>query len=288
LPASGTASRWTRSASLRNRNPAGNPPAAVDQLSRLLSQRPSGLITDLDGTISRIALAPELAVVDPVARDALRHLAEQLDLVAVISGRSAADAQRLLQLDGAVYIGNHGLERRARGRTVIAPEAESYLPRIRETLTALASRLPAQGVIIEDKGATASIHYRQSPEPELAKAAILAALHPLAVRHGLRISHGRRVVELRLPVALDKGTALRDLVRDYRLRSTTFLGDDVTDLDAMRALRELRESGAVSGLSVGVVAPETPPQIAQEADLTVSSVDDVAGLLTALSQRLSP
>jgi trehalose 6-phosphate phosphatase len=96
------------------------------------------------------------------------------------------------------------------------------------------------------------------------------------------------VVELRLPVALDKGTALRDLVRDYRLRSTTFLGDDVTDLDAMRALRELRESGAVSGLSVGVVAPETPPQIAQEADLTVSSVDDVAGLLTALSQRLSP
>lgn len=261
-------------------------PAAIDQLSRLLSERPAGLITDLDGTISRIAPSPELAEVEPEAREALRNLAERLDLVAVISGRSAADAQRLLQLDDVVYVGNHGLERRSRGLTAIAPEARPYLPRIAQTLTALAPRLPAAGVVIEDKGATASIHYRLAPDPELAKTAILAALRPLAAQHGLRISHGRRVVELRLPVALDKGSALRELARDYRLRSVIFLGDDVTDLDAMRALQGLRASGAVTGLSVGVVGPETPDQIAQEADLTVTGVDDVAGLLTALSARL--
>jgi trehalose 6-phosphate phosphatase len=271
---------------LLNSNPSDGMLATIDTLSRLLSERPAGLITDLDGTISRIAPAPELAEVEPAARDALCRLAERLDLVAVISGRSAADAQRLLQLDNVVYVGNHGLERRARGQTVIAPEARPYLPRISQTLTALAPRLPASGVMIEDKGATASIHYRQAPDPERAKSAILAALRPLAEHYGLRISHGRRVVELRLPVALDKGSALRELVRDYRLRSVVFLGDDVTDLDAMRALQELRASGAVTGLSVGVVGPETPDQIAQEADLTVAGVDDVAALLTALSDRL--
>ncbi len=260
--------------------------ATIDELTRLLSERPAGLITDLDGTISRIAPAPELAVAEPAAREALRELAGRLDLVAVISGRSAADAQRLLQLDQVVYVGNHGLERRTRGRTAIAPEARPYLPRISQTLTALAPRLPAVGVMIEDKGATASIHYRQAPDPELAKSAILAALRPLAEQYGLRISHGRRVVELRLPVALDKGSALRELVRDYQLRSIVFLGDDVTDLDAMRALQELRASGAVSGLSVGVVGPETPDRITHEADLTVTGVDDVAALLTALSERL--
>ncbi|HEU4792254.1 MAG TPA: trehalose-phosphatase, partial [Nitrolancea sp.] len=115
----------------------------VDQLCRLLSDRPAGLITDLDGTISRIAPAPELAEVEPAARDALRVLAERLDLVAIVSGRSAADAQRLLQLDRVVYMGNHGLERRARGRTEVAPEARPYLPLIPQTLTALASKLPA-------------------------------------------------------------------------------------------------------------------------------------------------
>lgn len=271
---------------LLNRNPTGEMPAA-DQLSRLLSNRPAGLITDLDGTISRIAPAPELAEVEPEARKALRALAERLDLVAVVSGRSAADAQRLLQLDGVVYVGNHGLERRALGRTAVAPEARPYLPLISQTLTALAPRLPAKGVLIEDKGATASIHYRQAPDPELAKSAILAALRPLAEQHGLRISHGRRVVELRLPVALDKGSALRDLVRDYHLRSVVFLGDDVTDLDAMRALQALRASGAVVGLTVGVVGPETPDQIADEADLTVTGVDEVTRLLAALHERLA-
>ncbi|CCF84647.1 trehalose-phosphatase [Nitrolancea hollandica] len=269
-----------------NSNPSEGMLATIDELTRLLSERPAGLITDLDGTISRIAPAPELAVAEPAAREALRELAGRLDLVAVISGRSAADAQRLLQLDQVVYVGNHGLERRTRGRTAIAPEARPYLPRISQTLTALAPRLPAVGVMIEDKGATASIHYRQAPDPELAKSAILAALRPLAEQYGLRISHGRRVVELRLPVALDKGSALRELVRDYQLRSIVFLGDDVTDLDAMRALQELRASGAVSGLSVGVVGPETPDRITHEADLTVTGVDDVAALLTALSERL--
>ncbi len=270
---------------LLNRKPTGEVPV-VDQLCRLLSDRPAGLITDLDGTISRIAPAPELAEVEPAARDALRDLAERLDLVAIVSGRSAADAQRLLQLDRVVYMGNHGLERRARGRTEVAPEARPYLPLISQTLTALASKLPATGVLVEDKGATASIHYRQAPDPELAKSAILTALRPLAEQHGLRISHGRRVVELRLPVALDKGSALRDLVRDYQLRSVIFLGDDVTDLDAMRALQTLRDSGSVAGLSVGVVGPETPEQIAQAADLTVPGVDDVVRLLTALNERL--
>jgi trehalose 6-phosphate phosphatase len=262
------------------------PVMTVERLARVLSTRPAGLITDLDGTISGIAPAPELAMVGPEARNALSRLVEQIDLVAIVSGRPAAGVQPLVGLEGVVYVGNHGLERLAGGRTIVSPEARLYLPLITQALGELQSRLSIPNVFIENKGATASVHYRQAADPEAAKSAIVASLQPIAERHGLRVGHGRMVVELRPPGPLNKGTALRGLGRDYHLRSVAFLGDDVTDLDAMRALRTLRNDAAVDGLSIGVAGPETPEQIMEEADLTVSGVDAVVELLNELANRL--
>ena len=85
--------------------------------AQALSARPSGLVTDLDGTISPIASAPEDAYVLPGCRRALETLRRRLDVVAVVSGRSVDEARRLLDVDSIVYLGNHGLDSRPAGES---------------------------------------------------------------------------------------------------------------------------------------------------------------------------
>src|SRR5262249_26242674 len=127
---------------------------------------PAGLLTDVDGTISRLAPTPAAAVVDVRMRDSLGRLARVLRVVAVISGRGALDAQRMVGGDGLVYVGNHGLERLDRGALRWDPAAEPFRPALARTVRALRQALADQlGVIVEDKGATASVHYRLSPDP---------------------------------------------------------------------------------------------------------------------------
>lgn len=264
--------------------------AAVDQavvaLAGLLAERPSGLVTDIDGTISRIALTPGAALVEPEARAALDLLARQLDLVAAVSGRSALDASTMVGLPGVLYVGNHGMERLQGSELNVATAALEYQTRVREALTAASASLELPGVIFEDKGVTASVHFRGAPDPTLAKPAVLSVLAPLAELHGLRLTEGRMVVELRPPVVVNKGTAIRDMVTGFGLRSIVFLGDDLTDLDAMQAVRELRREGRVAGATVGVITTESPQALIDLSDIRVGTVEDVSDLLAGLAARL--
>ena len=125
----------------------------VDRTTRLLAGRHSALITDVDGTISPIVAEPELAAVLPRARAALAGLAQRLELVAVVSGRTVADARRLVGLDGLVYVGNHGLE----VDDQVVAEARPWVARLGAVLDDLRQELPDPGVRIENKGVTGSI-----------------------------------------------------------------------------------------------------------------------------------
>ncbi|MGH3051451.1 MAG: trehalose-phosphatase, partial [Gaiellaceae bacterium] len=84
----------------------------VRDLLAPLAQRPeeSALLFDVDGTLAPIVARPELASVPEATKAELRRLAARYLLVACISGRAGADARRLVNVDGAVYVGNHGLE----------------------------------------------------------------------------------------------------------------------------------------------------------------------------------
>jgi trehalose 6-phosphate phosphatase len=255
-------------------------------LAEILSHRPSGLITDIDGTISRIALTPDAAIVEPEAKAALASLAEKLDLVAAVTGRSARDAAAMVDLPGLTYVGNHGMEILFGGRRSIAQAAAEFEPLVRELLERAEAALDLAGLIFEDKGVTASIHYRAAPEPALAKPRILEVLVPLAEELGLRLTEGRMVVEIRPPVVVNKGTAVRQLADDFHLRSLVFLGDDVTDLDAMRVVAELRDAGVAQGAVVGVLSAESPAPLVEHSDIRLGSVDDVAELLMRLALQL--
>ena len=262
----------------------------VDRCIEVLSSSPAGLITDIDGTISVMAATPAEAVVTEPARSALRRLAERLAFVGVVTGRSASVGEVLVGVPGLLYIGNHGTERRHNGRSEIHPEAAASAEKLSQALTEVYERVNAVGagteLVVEDKGLSGSIHYRLAPDPERARAILVEIANEVAAAAGLLVSEGRLVVELRPRVHVNKGTALVDLVHEHRLKGVVFLGDDLTDVDAFRAVRQLREAGDIDGLRVGVLAPETQPEVLAEADVTVPSVQACIALLHAIAERL--
>lgn len=244
-----------------------------------LARRPRGFLTDIDGTLSAVAPTPDKATLYRGIRPLLRQCLAEFDLVAAISGRPALDARRMVGVSQMTYVGNHGmetLEPRARSPQ-IAPDVRAYQSAIADALHEARQRLGGQAdeLLFENKGVTASIHYRLAADPERARAAIRAALDPFAQRHHLRVTEGRMVVEIRPPVDRDKGTSVVALAREHALACAVYLGDDRTDEDAFRALRALRASGECVGIAVAVGHAEAPASLLESADIALSSIAEV-------------
>lgn len=246
----------------------------LDSVLKLLAISPLGLITDVDGTISRVAPTPAEAVVSPVCHFYLSLLPQKLSLVAVISGRPVSQVKQMLGIEGLVYIGNHGLERLAGGKIEISQQVREYPGLVEATLQDLEPLTAIEGILFENKGVTASIHYRLCHDRESVRRQILAAVANSSSARKLRIAQGRMSVELRPPVEANKGTAMRDLVEDYHLRAAICLGDDLTDVDAFRAIHQFRHPD-FQGLAIGVIDNETAPEVEQEADFTLQGVGEV-------------
>ena len=262
-------------------------PYALHQLPRIreiLEQAPAGLITDIDGTIAPITPTPDETLVSPRCRSALATLASRLAMVATISGRNALKAREMLAIDNVVYVGNHGLDRWRDGNLEITEEAKEYPAVIQRLVERLRQDLDTSELIIEAKGVSASVHYRQSREPLRAREAILRTIGSIPEAQGLLVTEGKLVVEVRPPVRVDKGTSLRKLVAEYGLKGVIFLGDDVSDVDAFRSLHALSTQGTFRGLALGVLGQDTPPEIEQEADLLLRGVPEVEELLQRMAE----
>jgi trehalose 6-phosphate phosphatase len=252
----------------------------------ILHQQPAGFFTDCDGTISRIAPRPELATIAGPCRGALASLSRRLALVAIVSGRGAGDVKRLVGVPGIVYVGNHGLEIWRGDGPEPVPGAQGFVEPVQRALAELADQLgPLPGLVFENKGLTASIHYRLTEDHATVRLAILHALRQSPGASQLRITEGRKVVELRPPLSIDKGSAVVSLAEGNALRAAMYLGDDTTDVDAFRALKEWSRRTGNPSLAVGVAADDSVA-VAVEADLRLSGVDEVEELLRALSSLL--
>ena len=221
----------------------------------------AAVILDVDGTLAPIVSRPELAEVPEETRGELRRLAGRYALVACVSGRTGEDAWRVVGVDGIAYVGVHGLE--------LSTEADAW----RAPLRALAA---FEWPWVEDKGLTLAFHWREADD-EAAARAQLERVAKRARATGLEARWGRKVLELRPPVEADKGTAVRALLEERRLRRALYAGDDTTDLDAFRGL-----DGLELGVRVAVVSAEAPPELGEAADLVVSSPAEVLGLLRLL------
>lgn len=266
-----------------------------------------GLATDIDGTLSPMVASPEEATVSVECRAALTRLLELklYPVIAVVTGRSALDARRLVGIAELLYIGNHGLEILKPYETEPQPlkAARPYPPLITSVLESLEYKLchPKREtgwqdkLLFENKGVSASIHYRQCSEPEKARQEILNQLTPLVRQSGLLVSEGKMVVELRPPVATNKGTALLDLVTSYQLDSLVYIGDDLADAQAFESLKNYQKEkfliasnpnlNAFTSLTIGVNSLELPAALAANADFLVEGVAGVEHLLNWLASQ---
>ena len=258
-----------------------------DLLEPLL-ERPqaSGILLDIDGTLAPIVARAEDASVPPATRDLVAALGRRYRLVACLSGRRAADARRIVGLDSIAYVGNHGLEylRSGAEEPETPPEVAEHVARVRGfAADAFTEELRELGVRLEDKEAIWSFHWRQASDPQAAHE-LLEAIAARAQNEGLVPRWGRKVLEIRPPLSYDKGVALESLVREEGLEGALYVGDDTTDLDAFRKLRELRAAGALThAVCIGVGSEEAPVEIAQEADAVVEGTEGVAELMRALA-----
>ncbi len=265
------------------------PPAADPAALLALLRAPrAGIVTDIDGTIAPFALTPASATVDLRARAALARLTLRLALVAALTGRRAMDGATLIGIPEMLVVGNHGMETLS-GTTLSAePSVAPYVVPVQRMLARLREfDLPA-GTLIEEKGPTASVHYRLATDWVAARNQLFALMTPLAVAENLLLTEGRAIIEVRPPVPVNKGRALRSLREEYALDTLIMLGDDLTDVDAFHALHEMREAGTVRGAAIGVLVAggETPPEILQAADAIVTGVSGTADLLTAFADGL--
>jgi len=245
----------------------------------------AAVLLDIDGTLAPIVRHAADAHVPEATRSLLIEIAKRYRVVACVSGRRAATARQIVAIGTIAYIGNHGGEllRPGATRPEVDPELAAWSARVREFATrAVTSEHQRLRVRSEDKDVIAAFHWRGAPNEEDAEAAV-AEIAQLAQDEGFAVHWGRKVLEVRPPVALGKGLGIAALLQGVQVLRAVYVGDDTTDLDAFGGLRELVQSGSLLGaLCVAVISEESPPELAQEADLSVDGTAGVRDLLEAL------
>ena len=227
----------------------------------------SALFLDLDGTLAAIEARPGDVGPETWRTTLLRHLGERLNgRLAVISGRSLEEVDRILEGAVVSVAAIHGLVRRRSDGVIEQSSPDPALGAARERLQALCAAHP--GLTLEDKDLSLGVHYRQAPE---LAATVHAAAEAVCAGTALKLQLGQMVDEVRTP-GPDKGGAVRAFMQEppFKKAVPVFIGDDLTDEDGFRAAR------ALGGVSVLVGSPR-----ATAADMRLEDVAAVRGWLEA-------
>lgn len=216
-----------------------------DKSKEKMRSRHVYFLLDFDGTLAPIRRDPEKVELSEYGRRALKKAAHTEGIsVAVISGRSASDIRKRIGISGIKYVGNHGFE-------IDMPEADDAVRSAKsrkKTIAAIAVRLlkdcgDINGVIVENKGITLSMHYRMASLQGARKAQDIfnRITGPYVSSGKTEVTAGKKVLEVRPPVKWDKGLAALALIRGKSKEIgegvfPVYAGDDVTDESAFGAI----------------------------------------------------
>jgi trehalose 6-phosphate phosphatase len=203
-------------------------------------------LSDYDGTLTPIVGRPDEALLSSGVREKLRALAEKPAFsVGIITGRLLSEVKALVEIEGIYYAGNHGLEIEGPGLSFIKPEAKAARVEIEDIVRQLSTRLAGiEGVIVEDKGLSLSVHYRLVKESqEQVVAETFREVTSPRLRDGkIRVSSGKKVLEVRPPIDWHKGKAVETIKKELEkvigteIGPVIYLGDDTTDEDAFKVI----------------------------------------------------
>jgi trehalose 6-phosphate phosphatase len=247
--------------------------------------------TDFDGTLAPIVDDPAQAYADPRAVAALGRLGQYVGTVVVITGRVARAAvdlggfREVAGLGSMIVLGQYGVERwNAVDDVFLLPPEPPQIDAVAKELPNVLDTLGLIEAKIENKGRAIAVHTRLLPDPQGALAKLEGPLRELATRHELVLEPGKKVWEIRAP-GMDKGAALRSIVDETGARQVIFAGDDLGDLAAFRAVRELASAG-VTGLLVCSASTEEDA-LTELSDVIVDGPSGLASWLNELAERLA-
>lgn len=263
---------------------AGTLQTVSDDLLRPFLARPerAGIFLDFDGTLSEIVPVPSDARPVEGAAALLSDLARSYAVVAIVSGRSAAELVEWLGPEVEIW-GVHGAQRATGGTVELSPRAqpfESLMQRVHVEASERVRELGHDGAIVEDKAVMVTLHYRAAVDPERAAAALEGLAGELAERHALRCVPGRGSFELRPAIDFTKAGVVAE--RAAGLEAVAFAGDDTVDLPGFDALDELARRG-VETLRIAVESAEAPPELLERADVVVEGPAGAVELLRKLA-----
>jgi trehalose 6-phosphate phosphatase len=226
-------------------------PTAHEIVQDLVAVAPpatSAYFFDVDGTLLELRRRPEEVVADEHLRGLLMRLQRAASgAVALVSGRSVADLDRIFDPLTLPTAGLHGADIRFPDGTRQVPRSD-LMDEVRPSVAAFAES--HAGIWLEDKGATLAIHFRE--RPELA-GEVLTFLSPFQQGRDLAVQEGKMVVELK-SAAFDKGTAIKTLMTraPFKGRRPVFIGDDLTD---EHGFAEVQRAG---GVAIRIGVPDVP------------------------------
>jgi trehalose 6-phosphate phosphatase len=232
------------------------------------------LFLDMDGVLAPLAPTPDAVLPDPRRTAILRRLGSALDgRLAVISGRTLSEIDRITEAASPSASGVHGLTIRRRDGAVATRPADPAVRSVVAAFDAFAATRP--GVIVEDKGVSAGLHYRGAPD---AAEAAEDLARRLAEKTGLAVQPGELVFEVKTP-GTDKGTALTAFMAEAPFADGTpvMFGDDLTDEHAFRAAAALGGFGVLVG-----------PMRETSARYRLDGVPQVLDWLEAVADVLAP
>ncbi|PIQ86947.1 MAG: trehalose-phosphatase [Candidatus Omnitrophica bacterium CG11_big_fil_rev_8_21_14_0_20_45_26] len=255
-------------------------------LSKRLQTVNLALFLDYDGTLTPIVRHPRLAKLSNQHRQILRRLNRCPHIwMAIVSGRELKEVKRFVRIPSMTYAGNHGFQVSGPGLHLVHPQAKKSARLFQKLLPALRAELKTiSGLWVENKQLTLSIHYRQVRARDVARAkqTLQKILKPFLRQRRLKMTEGKKVWELRPPVTWHKGEAVKWLLRQKQSKSKRpwlpiFIGDDVTDEDAFKAVKG-------HGIGVKVVYNLKRKPVRSQASYGVASVREVFWFLQVLQQ----
>ena len=248
----------------------------IEAIAGRLSAQPRLVCLDYDGTLTPIRPTPPEAVLAPDMRAAIVKLAASCP-VAIVTGRELGDARSMVDID-LIYAASHGFEFQFPGQpSECYGPAETYHAAITETADRAEQTASAiNGMMIERKSFSTAIHFRNTPPEDVPKVdALVGALE--AAHPNLRVLRGKKVCEFQPRIDWNKGRAVLMLAErlNVPLQGVLYIGDDVTDEDAFRA---------IAGDGIGILVSDTHRETA--ATYRLNDPEEVRVFLERLAAAL--